>query len=119
MIGQTVYVFDINRRVYRKKDGLGSGGPIWREHYRPDVVVSETSRSWVTKCMVKIPKKGRDPQSVAFSKDEIDAMEWVHEHRYKIVRLLEQCHDPEKIRNIAAILDFNAAPQPPEQGEGK
>jgi hypothetical protein len=119
MIGQTVYVFDINRRVYRQQKGLGSGGPIWREHYRPEIVESETSRSWVTKYGTKVPKKGRNPASIAISTEEIDALEWVHEHRYKIVRLLEQCHEPEKIRAIAAILEFQSDAASHGQGEKK
>ena len=114
MIGQTVYIFDITRRVNR--DGF-RGGPIWREHYRPEVVESETSRSWVTKYGTKVPKKGRDPHSIAISMQEIEELEWVHEHRYKIVRLLEQCHEPETIKQIAALLRFDAANG--ESKEGK
>lgn len=108
MIGQTVYIFDINRRVYPKDDkGRSiSGGPIWREHWRPEKIESETSRSWVTEFGNRIPKKNPDPRCVTFSKAEIEEMAWVHEYRYRIVRCLEVCQEPEKVKQVAAILGF-------------
>jgi len=44
-VGDTVWVFDINRRVY---DGNGLGAKIiYREHFRPVHIIGETSRSWI------------------------------------------------------------------------
>lgn len=104
MIGNTVYVFDMNRRVYRK-DGVGAG-PIWREHWRPEKVSSETSRSWVTDHGTKIPKKGHDPRSFAFSLGQIESQAWVQEHRYKISSMVERCLDPVKLQQIAEIVGY-------------
>jgi len=107
MIGTTVWIFDENNRVYRR-DSKGQsigGGPIWREHWRPVQIVSETKRSWVTAYRDKIPKKGHDPRLYAFTRNEIEEMAYVHENRYRLSREVQSLCDPKKMREIAAILD--------------
>ena len=42
-VGSTVWVFDVNRRVYRERkpgETYAGGGPIWREHWAPRKIVS-------------------------------------------------------------------------------
>jgi hypothetical protein len=106
-IGDTIWIFDSNRRVYpRDADGRATGGPIWREHWKPLVIVGETSRSWLTDCGNKIAKKGTDPQNVSFSEAEIDRAAWVHDNAIKISRRVWACGDFEKLKAIEATLDL-------------
>lgn len=99
------WLFDENRRVYRKdKSGNSYGGPIWREHWRKVEIVGETSRSWLTSCHRKVPKNGSE--RVCFSKQEITNQEWIHEHKYKIARLVERCHDWQVMKAIADLVGF-------------
>lgn len=106
-----IFIFDGNHRVYppRKPGELYShGGPIWREHWVWNEIVSETSRSWVTRRGEKIPKKEPLPRGCAWTKEDIEKKAWVHENLHKITRVLERCGDDEKIRKIAEILEYES-----------
>src|SRR5687767_13513281 len=47
-IGDSVWIYDANRRVYRQKaDGRWFGAPIEREHWAEHFIVAETSKSWL------------------------------------------------------------------------
>jgi hypothetical protein len=100
-VGDTVYIFDINRRVYRKE----GGGPIWEEHWRPEVIESETSRSWVTRNGRKIPKTGK-VHGVAFSLDDVRKDGYVNDNAYKIARLINSNIEYEKLVEIAKIVGY-------------
>ena len=105
-VGDTIWIFDIQRRVYaRDADGRATGGPIWREHWRPVVIVGETSRSWVTDYGNKIAKSGTDPRNVAFSEAEIDRAAWVRDNARRISGRVMACGDFEKLKAIEATLD--------------
>jgi hypothetical protein len=104
-VGDTIWIFDINRRVYaRDADGRATGGPIWREHWRPHVIVGETSRSWLTYRGKKIAKSGTDPSLVLFSEAEIDRAVWVRDNVRRISTRVWACDDLEKLKAIEAIL---------------
>jgi hypothetical protein len=104
-VGDAIWIFDINRRVYpRDADGRATGGPIWREHWKLHVIVGETSRSWLTDYGNKIAKRGTDPSLVLFSEAEIDRAGWVHDNAIKISRRVWACDDFEKLKAIEAIL---------------
>ena len=107
-VGDTIWRFDINRRVYRaKKPGelYGRGGPIYREHWQPLVIVSETPRSWVTEYGVKCPKKGAH-QGWCLTKEELDACCFVQEHRHKISDHLKLIADAAVLRAVAEIIGY-------------
>jgi hypothetical protein len=105
-IGDTIWIFDTNRLVYpRDAEGRATGGPIWREHWKPVVIVGETSRSWLTNHGGKIAKSGTDPRLVSFSEAEIDRASWVHDNAIKISRRVWACDDFEKLKAIEATLD--------------
>ena len=104
-----VWVFDINRRIYRKPEPgqiYSTGGPIYREHWEERKVVGETSRSWVLSCGRKIPKKRRE--DVCFSEEEVDDKVWVNDHRYKIMRKVESVRDPSTLKAIAELVGYRA-----------
>lgn len=103
MIGSTIWIFDINRRVYRKDT---SGHPIWREHWRPEVIAGETSRSWITKLGKKVPKKGYDARSVAFSQEAIDRAAFIHDNAYRIGEAVGRLEDHDLLQQIAALINY-------------
>lgn len=105
-IGSTVWRFDENRRVYPKDSGIGAS-PIWREHWRPVKIVGETSGSWVAQNDGKINKKAPG-QKWAFSQAEIDEREWVEVHRHQIREHILQVTDPAVLRQIAALVGYEA-----------
>lgn len=116
MIGSTIWIFDINRRVYPPREkGRVSGAPIWREHWRPVKITGETSRSWLTEYGEKVPKKGANPHFVAFTREEIDRAAWVQDNRYRIVREIEGISDHDTLRKIAEVIGY----QPPSQSNGQ
>lgn len=107
-VGDTVWVFDVNRRVYapaRPGRLWADGGPIYREHFRPVVIESETSRSWVTVSGTKYSKKDR-PHGIYIDQQEIDDACWVNDHRYKVSSLVDRCQDPAILRQIAALVGY-------------
>ena len=62
-IGDPVWLFDDNRRVYPEGGRtFGGGGPIYREHFVEMVISGETAKSWIVsrgRCEHgKIPKIG-------------------------------------------------------------
>lgn len=84
-IGDTIFVFDINRRTYRRdSEGRSYGGPIWREHWRPTKIVDETSRSWVLEGGNKMPKKNPPEHRYCLSKEDLSERVWIHENVYQI-----------------------------------
>lgn len=112
-IGQTVWWFDTNRRVYlRDENGCATGSPIYREHWRQTKIVSETPRSWITEWNHKIDKKTGQCRTVygmvtfAYSLAEIDDKCWLHDHRYALSDHLRSCDDVALLRSIAAMVGY-------------
>lgn len=107
-IGDTLYYFDGNRRVYpRTKDGRQMhGSPIYAEHYVPVKIVGETRVSWLLEYGWKASKR-----SVAGSVGPVltkEAMEddvWCSVHRFKIRDLFDRAPAP-TVRRVADILGY-------------
>lgn len=107
-IGAAVYVFDENRRVYAK----GSiGGPIYREHFRPQFIVGEEKRSW----LVSAHPDGKYPQKVGkvtaekslLTSAQVEDQCWLNSNRYRLARRVEMCADVGTLKAIAATLGYN------------
>lgn len=106
-IGDTVYWFDQNRRVYPPKQAgqiFASGGPIWKEHWRPERIVSETSRSWVTDFGSKIPKSG--PHGWLTSQEEINDLAWAHDNAHRIASRIDERLPLNVLKQIAALVGY-------------
>jgi hypothetical protein len=104
-VGSTIWRFDDNHRVYdRGPDGRAIGGAIYREHWVPVVIRSETSRSWIVP-YGKCPKKG-DHHGFAFSAAEVDDDCWVHSNGGRLSNAVLRCKDASKLRAIADILGW-------------
>lgn len=101
-IGSTVWVFDPNRRIYERND---RGGPIYKEHWRQEKIVSDTSRSWVLEYGRKIPKRG-EHFGICLNESELNDACYVNDCRYHISELINRLLDAEKLRKIAAIVGY-------------
>jgi hypothetical protein len=103
-VGDTIWEFDSNRRVYPKDKSIGSG-PIWREHWVALPITGETSRSWIVGhgWPKKVPKKGPH-RGYAFSQAEIDDLEYVHDKCWRIAKQVERCDDANVLRKIEQLL---------------
>lgn len=108
-VGDTVYYFDENRRIYRREDGM-SGRPIYREHFRPVVIVDEVAKSWVLNVMVTIKDRSVTKVSKAtaetmfFTAAEVDRAVWVEENAFRIRSFVRDCDDYETLRAIDAVI---------------
>lgn len=105
------WIFDQNRRVYRRsKDGRSFGSPIWREHWRKVEIIGETSRSWLTDVDGKIPKKGG--HGIAFSHEDIDKAAFV-QNSWRIADAVRSCRDYDALRKVADAIGY----EPPKGDE--
>ena len=105
-IGDTIWLYDQNRRVYRPKQPgeiFSSGGPIYREHWRPLVIVAENSRSWITEHGNKCPKKG-DHFGWCISEKELDDDCFVNDNRHKISDKIRSVNDADLLRAVAKLI---------------
>lgn len=108
-VGDTVYYFDGNRRVYRPEDGMG-GRPIYREYFRPVVIVGEVARSWKLNVSVTVGDRSVTKISKAaaetmfFTAAEVDRAVWVEENAYRIRAFVRDCDDYETLQAIDAVI---------------
>lgn len=115
-IGDILYRFDGNYRVYPKREegGLPRGGPIYREHFRPSAIIGETRLSWVIDGDYKVSKRDMSCPAAKqcggrgiFTLQEMEDDIWSHEHRHKIGRLIEMC-DIDKLKKVAELLEYKS-----------
>ena len=130
-VGDLLWFFDGDRRVYaRDEKGRAVGGPIWREHWVPMVVLAESPVAWwmarsIHSHLIGEPTeqlefvvaakllKGRPlPGGWAFGSEHIDEMAWVQQHRPAISCAVSRCDDPAILRQVAALVGWS-----PEKGQ--
>jgi len=121
-IGDKVWIFDDNRRVYQDDKGNKTVSPWFRGHFVEKYIVGETKQSWLVgykgnmlddKTNIKVNKKnltysignnyGRNGK-LYISEEEINQKCWMEENLRIIIRKVEQCTDYEKLRKIEEIL---------------
>jgi hypothetical protein len=115
-VGDTIWVFDENHRVYSKDDdGRSFGRPIWREYWRKRTITGENRRSWLISGGGKCPKKRGywDKRTFAFSEVEIDELEWEETHAHQIRRAVSNMTDKNeatiaKLKAIAEIIGYKS-----------
>ncbi|MGH7974861.1 MAG: hypothetical protein ACREBR_05000 [bacterium] len=114
-IGDTVYTFSENRRVYEKqKPGelYSRGGPIYREHFVKQQIVGETTQSWI------VAYEGGSPDSASATKhkkkgdyvniytaEQVEEQVYHHDHAYYISELVRKA-DYTMLRKIAELLNY-------------
>lgn len=108
-IGDAVYTIDANKRVYAThRPGLG-GAPLWRGHWRKQVIIDETRVSWLIgseslakrgllspreiRDLDRIPKKGPVPSGFALDERHLDELYFVQLNQYHVARKIERVRD--------------------------
>lgn len=95
-----IYTLESHGRYYGKK-----GRELWRERK----VIGETRVSWILEPAYdsrKIPKNGRhNRQCVAFSWEEVDAVTWAGDNRYRVARAVEKVDDA-TLRKVAELIGY-------------
>lgn len=99
-IGDSVWRFDLNSRVYTDDKGQKTSGPYWPAYWTEHIITGETRVSWILdgtegaspSHQIKIPKapKERWITSPCFSKEEVAVRFWWECSRHEIVRKLER-----------------------------
>lgn len=112
-IGSTVWVFDIDRRVYSS----ARSGPIYREHFVAHRIVEETPRSWVldngmkfNKATKESARDNRGYKKRLFDETQVNDACFVNDHRAELSRAVLMCDDAETLRRIAAVLAGDGKP---------
>ena len=112
-VGDPIWYFDVNRRVYRKDaKGRSMGSSIWAEHWREYAIIGQTSRSWIVgtesgRVFGKIPKnKYCSWQGYARSKEEIQQGAYIEKNRYAISERLRNIDDYFVLLQIAAMIGY-------------
>jgi len=114
-IGDTLYRFDGNRRVY----GSGMrGAPIYREHFQPLKIIGENKVSWILENNWKAKKKDLSSARAFqfggrgfFTEEDMEADIWRKDHRYAIRDLLDKA-PTDQLKQIAAILGYDPERKP-------
>lgn len=113
-VGDTIWCFDVNRRVY-DKPGMG-GKIIYREHFAPHQIGSETKQSWLITdgySVVKVNKKTMRQAANNgwggwqwFSKQDMEDSIYVHDNKHQIVRQIQTISDAPLLRAVAAAIGY-------------
>lgn len=104
-IGDTYYMFDGNRRVYKERklgESYHIGGPLYRGHFGPVKVTGETSRSWIMGDGRKISKS--KPWSLLHTAEMVDDRVWAHENRGRLIDGIRVCRNVSTLRQIDMLL---------------
>ena len=104
-IGDTIWLFDGNHRVYT----TGRHAPDYRSHWRPLPIIGETTRSWIVEPWgraVKVPKTG-EHRGWAFSQAEVDDACYLDAHRWRIIEKVKAYTlTAAQLRQIAAVVGY-------------
>ena len=110
-VGDKVYTYNENRRVY-PEDKTISSGPIYREHFELKEIVGETTQSWIvgypgwsadSRACSKHKKKADHPS--LFSKAEVEEEVYMHDHAYKIANLVHHANY-KTLKAIANLIGY-------------
>jgi len=83
-VGDKVWLFDENRRVYKKEYG---SSPIYSEYFYQVIIEGETRNSWIIEGN-KFSKKTL--QGIYTNETKTEKI-WEHENRYKIREKINYC----------------------------
>ena len=120
-IGNKVWLFDSNHRVYKDAEGNKTTSPLYRGYFVEKYIVGETKQSWLVgykgntpddRLNIKVNKKTLTYiRSNAFdgrlytSEEQIDQLCWINENRHKLSQKINQSNDYQKLKEIEAILN--------------
>ena len=98
-IGDTVWLFDGNRRIYANEGKNKFSAPIYREHFYPVKIEGETSRSW----LIHGEKYSKTNPSF-YTEQEKENDVWRNENKRSIVEAIESC-TTDKLKEISKLLN--------------
>jgi hypothetical protein len=113
-VGQRVWRFDENYRVYAKNEqGRTMAGPIYSEYFRPMTIMAIEGRSYVVVNGHPADERWSCRTLVGFAKAEMlyrndgekDDGVWVNGHRHELAELLRNA-SAAKLREVAEVLGF-------------
>jgi len=119
-IGDKVWIFDSNNRVYQDDNGNQLNRCRYRGHFVEKYIVGETKQSLIigykgssieNRGNLKVNKKtltyktmyGMDGK-LYISEEEINRKCWLHDNQYRIQEKVGRCNDYDKLRKIEEIL---------------
>lgn len=112
-VGDHLWYFDINRRVYRSEAG---SGPIWREHWVKMQIVGETGVSWIVgpgNHPMKVHKKKLAAGTLllwATSEGDVAKEEWVSQNSYRLSNAVSGCKNYDTLKKIAELVGYKDRP---------
>ena len=121
-IGDKVWIFDSNSRVYKDDKGNETRSPWYRGYFREKVILGETKQSWLVgyergraddKSNLKVNKNtltystqhGDLNGKLYVSEEEIDRECWLNENTNNLSVKVRDCKDYNKLREIEKILN--------------
>lgn len=116
-IGDTVYLFDSNQRVYsevteaEKAQGKIWGDLIYRGHFSPLKITGETTGTWLLERRMVVNKKTLNERKTAFGQRRVFTaaqMEdkiYLHDNAQRIARAVEFCNNVNLLKQIDALLE--------------
>lgn len=108
-VGDTCYLFNENYRTYRRDaSGRSVGSPIYREYFRPYVIVGEEKRSWLIRQAVSglVGAGTKVAKGKVHSAAYVDDQVWLNTHRHWIREAVQSCTDASVLRQIAEVLNY-------------
>ena len=109
VVGQTVWLFDSNRRHYETRDGAKV--TIYAEHWVETTVTKAGRVNLTTASHHTLRREGDGFRGhachVVFSREEMEADIWRHEHAYKIEDAVRRCDDVAILKQIAALVGYD------------
>jgi len=117
-VGDTIWQFDANRRVYTKVPGKPFGGVLIRKaQWVPRTITGETSRSWIVAAHAhdrhpaKVPKTGPH-RDWAFTQREVDLDVFRYETRGELSSRMNLWNmDDEVYVKVAKLLGIQIPPE--------
>jgi len=110
-VGDKVWIFDGNRRIYTDPEGNKLQSPWYRGYFIEQYIIGETKVSWIlgsyldTRIEIGNKYKKKECTGIIFtSEEEINKMCWVRENQYKIREKVGHCNDYNKLKQIESIL---------------
>lgn len=115
MIGETLYLYDGNYRVYEDDNGNKTSSPNPRHYFRPVPIIDETRNSWIVNHYGDFVKVNKETMAVrtlgvayhrrAYTQQQMEEHIWMENNKYALVDMVKYCNDVTKLRMIKDILE--------------
>ena len=119
-VGDKVWIFDGNRRIYTDPEGNKLSSPWYRGYFVERYILGETKQSWLLSAWEYEPDKKYTPEElnrrctkykkkdckgIFTSEEQITQYCWVNDNGYKIGSKVQSCRDYNILKQIEDILN--------------